>query len=78
MGCCLYRYSEDGLPSIDFVLETAAAAVALYGVRGLVIDPYNELDHSRPSHMRETDYIGQLLGKLKGFAKVDSLNPGEV
>lgn len=47
--CCFIRCEDDCLPSIDWVLNLAKAAVLRHGVRGLVIDPYNELDHQRPS-----------------------------
>lgn len=40
-----------------------------YGIRGLVIDPYNELDHQRPVHMNETEYVSQMLTKIKRFAQ---------
>lgn len=42
------RCENDSLPSIKWVLGLAKAAVLRHGVRGLVIDPYNELDHQRP------------------------------
>ena len=38
-----------------------------YGINGLVIDPYNELDHHRPPGMSETEYVSQMLGRLKRF-----------
>ena len=40
-----------------------------YGIRGLLVDPYNELDHQRPSHMSETEYVSQMLTKIKRFAQ---------
>ncbi|KAK2994892.1 hypothetical protein RJ640_024600 [Escallonia rubra] len=43
----LNRCENDCLPNIDWVLALAKAAVLRHGVRGLVIDPYNELDHQR-------------------------------
>ncbi|PKI43504.1 hypothetical protein CRG98_036106, partial [Punica granatum] len=46
----LIRCENDSLPSIKWVLNLAKAAVLRHGVRGLVIDPYNELDHQRPSN----------------------------
>lgn len=41
------RCENDSLPNIDWVLKLAKAAVLRHGVNGLVIDPYNELDHQR-------------------------------
>lgn len=35
-----------------------------YGIRGLVIDPYNELDGQRRRDTKETHYIGSLLGQV--------------
>ncbi|CAK0787500.1 hypothetical protein CVIRNUC_010720 [Coccomyxa viridis] len=63
------RYEDDELPSVDWVLDLARAAVLRYGIRGLVIDPYNELDHQRPLHMTETEYVSQMLTKIKRFAQ---------
>ena len=56
------------LTTLDWVLEKAGAAVMRYGVRGIVIDPWNEIEHNRPSNMTETEYIGQSLSKVKRFA----------
>jgi twinkle protein len=46
-----YRCEDDEVPSVDWVLKLAKAAVMRHGIRGLVIDPYNELDHQRGSQM---------------------------
>lgn len=40
-----------------------------YGIRGLVIDPYNELDHRRPATFSETEHVSMLLTKIKRFAQ---------
>ena len=42
-----YRCEDDSLSSINWVLNLARAAVLRHGVRGLVIDPHNELYHQR-------------------------------
>ena len=44
-------------------------SICRYGIRGLLVDPYNELDHQRPSHMSETEYVSQMLTKIKRFAQ---------
>jgi twinkle protein len=59
---------DDEAPTIEAILEKARAAVMRHGVRGLVIDPYNEIEHRRPANMTETEYVSQLLGKAKRFA----------
>ncbi|XP_024983114.1 twinkle homolog protein, chloroplastic/mitochondrial-like isoform X2 [Cynara cardunculus var. scolymus] len=65
----LIRCENDCLPSITWVLDLAKAAVLRHGVNGLVIDPYNELDHQRPSNQTETEYVSQMLTSVKRFAQ---------
>ncbi|KAK7246188.1 hypothetical protein RIF29_41048 [Crotalaria pallida] len=65
----LIRCEDDSLPNIKWVLDLAKAAVLRHGVRGLVIDPYNELDHQRPSNQTETEYVSQMLTLIKRFAQ---------
>ncbi|KAJ7969205.1 twinkle-like protein, chloroplastic/mitochondrial [Quillaja saponaria] len=65
----LIRCEDDSLPNIKWVLDLAKSAVLRHGVRGLVIDPYNELDHQRPVSQTETEYVSQMLTKVKRFAQ---------
>ncbi|XP_062012515.1 twinkle homolog protein, chloroplastic/mitochondrial [Rosa rugosa] len=65
----LIRCEDDSLPNIKWVLDLARAAVLRHGVRGLVIDPYNELDHQRPPNQTETEYVSQMLTNVKRFAQ---------
>ena len=62
------RTGDDDAPTLDWILEQARSAVLRYGIRGLVIDPYNEIEHKRPSTMTETEYVSQILGQVKRFA----------
>jgi twinkle protein len=60
---------DDEAPTIEAILERARAAVLRHGIRGVVIDPYNEIEHRRPPNMTETEYVSQLLGKVRRFAQ---------
>lgn len=60
--------ADDDAPTVEWILDQAQAAVARHGIRGLVIDPYNEIEHKRPSGMTETEYVSQMLGKVKRWA----------
>ncbi|GLI93672.1 DnaB-like helicase C-terminal domain-containing protein [Methylocystis echinoides] len=53
---------------LDWVLEKCRAAVMRHGVRGVIIDPWNEIEHRRPAIMTESEFIGQALMRLKRFA----------
>ena len=61
--------ADDEAPTIDWILEAAKSAVMRYGARGLIVDPYNEIESKRPSTMSETEYVSQVLGKVKRFAQ---------
>jgi hypothetical protein len=61
---CEIRGVENMMPSIDFILDKAKDAVYRHGIRGLVIDPYNEVDHQRPNNQTETEYVSRLLTQV--------------
>lgn len=60
---------EEGNWSIDGILSLAKALVFRKGIKGLVIDPWNELDHSRSNGVTETEHISQALTKIRQFAR---------
>lgn len=53
--------------SLDLIVKTA---VRIGDVDALVLDPWNELDHSRPKEMREDEFISVSLTKLRWFARM--------
>ena len=54
---------------IDTILEKAASLVRRKGIKMLVIDPYNKLEHNLPKGLNETQYISLFLDKLISFAR---------
>lgn len=60
---------DDAEWSIDNILDAAKALVMRKGVRGLVIDPWNELEHIRPRDMTESEYVGQSLKRIRQFGR---------
>ena len=65
----IFIRDDEESPTLDWILETAKAAVLRYGIRGLVVDPYNEMEHKRPPGHTETEYISELISKVKRFAQ---------
>ncbi len=61
--------SADHTPSVEWVIERAKAAVVRYGINHLIIDPYNELEAGRASSQTETEFVSQLISKLKRFGR---------
>jgi twinkle protein len=63
-----FLYPESGTFSLDTILVKARAAVLRYGVHGIVIDPWNELDHNF-ENLSEAQYLSRELSKLRQFAR---------
>lgn len=66
---------------IDDILEAAELHFRLQkrwkvkGAKcGLVIDPWNEIEHRQPSHMSETQYISDTLTRIRMWARAASIH----
>jgi hypothetical protein len=55
--------------TLDDILICAEQLIHEEGIKVMVIDPYNRLEHHRPSNLTETEYISKLLDRLSNFAK---------
>jgi twinkle protein len=55
--------------TVNAVLLKAKTAILRKGVKGIVIDPWNELDHQRPAGLSETEYISRCLTTIRRFAR---------
>jgi twinkle protein len=60
--------------TVDGILELATHVVLKKGIKGMVIDPWNEIDHTRPATFTETEYISSALSKIRRFARVHSVH----
>lgn len=62
------RVDEDF--DLDWILDRATDAVLRHGIRVLVIDPWNEVEHARKASESMTDYIGRSIRSIKRFARL--------
>lgn len=62
------RLNDDDI-DIDFLLDRAAASVFRFGTKLLLIDPWNELEHSYDRNISLTQYTGDAIRKMKRFGK---------
>jgi twinkle protein len=60
---------EDDDVTLVWLLEVMAQAVLRKEAQIVVVDPWNELDHTRPSDMTQTEYVGTAIKTLKKFAR---------
>lgn len=57
-------------PTLECVLEKSLELVKRFGMKGLILDPYNELDHTqRKEGISETEYVSSFLTTLRRFAR---------
>jgi twinkle protein len=62
-------------PTLDSVLAKAKVLVRRQGMKGLIVDPYNELDHTkRKDGVAETEYVSTFLTQLRKFARENSIH----
>lgn len=69
-------HPELQVPSIQAVIDAACRAINAIdkdegktNKYGIVIDPWNELEHKRPRHQSETEYISETLAYVRQFAR---------
>lgn len=61
---------EDEEFDLDWVLDRATDAVLRDGIRVLVIDPWNEIEHAKRRDETMTEYIGRSIRALKRFGRL--------
>jgi twinkle protein len=61
----------DGSLTANEVIEAAEPMLRKFdkGMRGLVIDPWNELEHWRPANLSETEYVSKTLSFVRNWAR---------
>jgi replicative DNA helicase len=69
-------HPELQVPNIRTIIEASSRFINEHDKRagevqkyGIVIDPWNELEHRRPSNQSETEYISETLAYVRQFAR---------
>lgn len=66
---------EESEWTIDALLEKAdAIRESGFDFDGLVIDPWNELEHRRPVAMSETEYISRALSRMRRYCRATDIH----
>jgi twinkle protein len=55
---------------LEWIIERATDAVLRDGIRALVIDPWNEIEHAKGKMESVTDYVSRGIRMLKRFARL--------
>lgn len=61
--------AKDEIPTIDYILSKAKSSKQRYGIKGLVIDPFNQVSADRDANKREDEHIRDIIAKCQQFAR---------
>lgn len=64
---------DDEIMTVDTILEKVRVAIFRHGVKGVVIDPWNEVEHNFGG-LREDQYISLNLTKIRQFARKNGVH----
>ena len=67
-GRVMFIMPENEAMTVETVLEKAKVCIYRHGVNGIIIDPWNEFDHTYGT-LSETQYIAEQLGRIRRFAR---------
>lgn len=68
-----YVYPEDA-HDINSINEKFRHLVLKKGVDGVMIDPFNQLDHIQKPYQREDQYLSEILKDIKRFALLNNIS----
>lgn len=65
---CSFLFPHDAKPTVQYLLNLTRIEIQRKGIKGLVLDPWNWIEHGRPPRQSETDYVGEVLTEISLFA----------
>jgi len=60
--------------TVESILEQARILNYRYGLNGLIIDPWNTVEHKFRDSENETNYVSRILATLNTFAKIHEIH----
>jgi twinkle protein len=77
VGSHLTHIADEGEHSnytVKYLLEQVRLAVLRDGVKIVILDPWNEIEQGRPSHVTQTEWTNTLLPQLKRLCAAHGVN----
>ena len=66
-------FPKTGERKIDSILKLARINVYRHGIKGLVIDPWNRIEHERKNY-DQADYVAATLDRIQEFARINDIH----
>ncbi len=60
--------------NLDSILQAAQDLIDTKGINGLILDPWNEIELSKPKDLSTTEYIGACLRRCRKFARRNKIH----
>lgn len=67
------NYDNNESDTLEFILDSAKGLVRKHGIKGLVIDPWNKIEHKYRNGENETSYVSRVLDDMIRFEQVHDL-----
>lgn len=64
-----YILPKDDSFTLENILDAAKKLIKKHGIKFLIIDPWNTIEHQIPMGVSETNYVSMVYAKLGNFAK---------
>ena len=66
--------TQEDTVTMESILDQARILNFRYGLNGLVIDPWNTIEHKFRDGENETNYVSRILASLNTFAKIHEIH----
>ena len=65
---------KEEILTVEAILKYARILCLQYGIKGLVLDPWNEFEHTQKNGEREDQYISRQLTAIRRFARFNGIH----
>ena len=65
---------DEDIHTMESLIEVTESLVLSEGINGVIYDPWNMIEHNRPSNVSETDYISSALSKVTYMVKKHNIH----
>jgi twinkle protein len=73
-----FHFAKPDVPNLASILSGASKFRTLTRKTGIVIDPWNHLEHHRPHGLSETEYVSQILSEVIAWVRDEKDGPAHL
>jgi twinkle protein len=73
-GSFWFSQLQENSMSVETILQAMERLTQQHPIDGIVLDPWNELEHRRPANKNESEFISEALGRIRRFARFNNIH----